>query len=151
MTDQRAPSEIKLRKLSRDVSLLPALGEVVTIQIDLIGGDMVADDLREEFNDSEDDGLYIDNMILQRIMEHRDYDYFSILEKVVNIIGDADAIDSITALIRIEYEGSPVEVTLQLLGDGKPPQIAQITDQDHYFPIIQLIQTRWQFILARSM
>ena len=143
--------KIKLRRLTRDVSLLPALGEVVTIQIDLLNGHSVAEELREEFDDSEDQGLYIDNMILQRIMENREYDYYSILEKVVDIVGDTEAIDSITALIRIQHEGHQVEVTLQILGDNTPPQMVQITDQDHYFDLINLIQTRWQFIVARSV
>jgi len=141
---------IKLKRLTRDVSLLPALGEVVTIQIDLSSGHLIAEELQEVFNDSEEDGLYIDNMILQRILENKHYDYYRILEKIVDIAGDSDIIDSIIALIRIDYEGQPVEVTLQLLGDGRPPQMVQITDQQHYFQLIQLIQTRWQFILAKS-
>ena len=144
-------ADVKLKRLTRDVSLLSALGDVVTIQIDLIGGNLVADQLREEFFDSEEKGLYIDNMILQRIMEDREYDYFAILDRIVEITGDEESIDSITALIRMGYQGRPVEVTLQLLGDGTPPALVQITDQDHYFELVRLIQTRWQFILARSM
>lgn len=128
--------------------LLSSLGEVVTIQIDLIGVDNVSSMLREEFDDSEKEGLYVDNMILQRIMDGQILDYEKIFDKIVEITGEYESIDSITALIRMMYKDDPVEVTVQLIG-GNDPQLLQATDHKHYFELSTAIQTRWQF--AKNM
>ena len=135
--------------LAQDITLLGALGELVTIQIDLIGVNQSAELLKEVFNDSEDIGLYINNMILQRIMDHKNYDYQTIFEKIVELTGEYESIDSVTALLRISYLNTPVEITVQLLGNHQPPSLVQITDQSHYFDLVQLIQTRWQFARSR--
>ncbi len=137
-------TEVKrIDSLANDVMLLGALGEVVTIQIDLIGVERVANALKEEFNDSERNGLYIDGMILQRILENQILDYQSIFHKVCEITGEYDSIDSVTGLIRIMYKDDPIEITIQLTGDRRAPQLMQTTDQSLYFNLIALIQHRW--------
>ncbi|MHA2248824.1 MAG: hypothetical protein ACXAD7_00615 [Candidatus Kariarchaeaceae archaeon] len=137
-------SEVKrIYSLANDVMLLGSLGEVVTIQIDLIGVERVADALRSAFSDSEKDGLYIDGMILQRILETQVLDYQAIFDKIIEITGDYESIDSITALVRIMYGDESIEVTVQLTGDRHAPQLMQVTDQSIYFNLINLIQTRW--------
>ena len=123
--------------------LLSSLGQVVTIQIDLVGVEYVSDVMREYFNDSENQGLFIDNMILQRVMEEKLYDYHEIFEKIVEISGDYDSIEGVTALIRIQYQDHQVELTLQLTGHTRGPQLLQVTDQSIYFPLMNLIQPRW--------
>lgn len=138
----------RIRTLAEDMSLLGALGEVVTLQIDLIGTEKYSDQMKEAFNDSEGIGLYVDNMVLQRVTETPTIDYFETLNKIVEITGDYETIDSVTALIRIQYQGRPVEITVQLLGNHKAPQLMQVTDQDHYFDLVRLIQTRWQFAVS---
>ncbi|MDH5644489.1 MAG: hypothetical protein OEZ01_00690 [Candidatus Heimdallarchaeota archaeon] len=137
----------RYKQLANDVTLLSALGEVVTIQIDLIGSERVENTLKTHFNDSESDGLYIDGMILQRIMENNYIDYLQIFEKIAEITGNYEAIDSITALIRIHVRENPVEVTVQLIGDGKQPQLMQTTDHKKFFDIINIIQAKWQIAL----
>jgi len=129
--------------LANDTILLSSLGQVVTIQIDLVGVEYVKDLLQEYFNDSEGNGIFIDNMILQRVLEERIYDYHEIFEKIVEITGDFDCIEAVTALIRIQYNNHPIEITLQLTGNTRGPQLLQVTDQSIYFPLMNLIQTRW--------
>jgi hypothetical protein len=136
--------------LANDVTLLSALGEVVTIQIDLVNAEHIGEIMRQEFNDSEEQGLYIDNMILQRILDHHNHNYVEIFDKIAELTGEYEAIEGVTALIRLKYDNEPIEVTVQLLG-GKPPQLMQVTDQEHYFQLVQLIQARWQFARSRMM
>ncbi|MDH5402748.1 MAG: hypothetical protein OEY49_09680, partial [Candidatus Heimdallarchaeota archaeon] len=83
----------------------------------------------------------------QRIMENNYIDYLQIFEKIAEITGNYEAIDSITALIRIHVRENPVEVTVQLIGDGKQPQLMQTTDHKKFFDIINIIQAKWQIAL----
>ncbi|MHA2169067.1 MAG: hypothetical protein ACXAB7_04050 [Candidatus Kariarchaeaceae archaeon] len=145
-------TEVKrIETLAQDVMLLSSLGEIVTIQIDLVGVERVTNALQSEFDDSEKNGLYVDNMILQRIMEDQILDYLYIFNKIIEITGEYDSIDSITALIRMMYGDEPIEVTVQLAGDTRAPQLMQVTDQSLYFNLINLVQTRWAMATRFSM
>ncbi len=145
-------TEVKrIESLAQDVMLLSSLGEIVTIQIDLVGVERVTNSLQSEFNDSEKNGLYVDNMILQRIMEDQILDYLYIFNKIVEITGEYESIDSITALVRMMYGNEPIEVTVQLAGDTRAPQLMQVTDQSLYFNLINLVQTRWAMATRLSM
>lgn len=123
--------------------LLNSLGEVVTLQIDLLGTRPVEEILKTEFNDAEASGLYVNNMILQRINEDNLLNYHSIFDKIVEILGDYEGIDSVTALIRMMVNNDPIEVTVQLVGNHQSPNIMQSSDQTRYFEIINLIKTKW--------
>ena len=133
----------RVEALVTDISLLGALGEVLTIQIDFEDAESFSANLREQLNDSEKDGLYIDGMIFLRITENRRVNYKSIFQKVIEITGNCETIDTITALIKLHYKREPVEVTVQLLGGHKPPYVLQVTDQSIYFELNYLIQTQW--------
>ncbi|MHA2099783.1 MAG: hypothetical protein ACW99A_13990 [Candidatus Kariarchaeaceae archaeon] len=133
----------RLEALANDVMLLSTLGDVVTVQIDLVGVKAVSDLLTEEFNDSESSGLYIDNMILQRVNENILIDYQEIFDKVIEITGDYDSIEGVTALIRVQFQASPIEVTIELDGKNRSPQLLQVTDQSVYFNLLNMIRTRW--------
>ena len=141
----------RIETLAQDVMLLSSLGEIVTIQIDLVGVERVTNALQSEFNDSEKNGLYVDNMILQRIMEDQILDYLYIFNRIVEITGEYESIDSITALVRMMYGNEPIEVTVQLAGDTRAPQLMQVTDQSLYFNLINLVQTRWAMATRFSM
>ncbi|MHA2404685.1 MAG: hypothetical protein ACXADH_16920 [Candidatus Kariarchaeaceae archaeon] len=145
-------TEVKrIETLAQDVMLLSSLGEIVTIQIDLVGVERVTNALQSEFDDSEKNGLYVDNMILQRIMEDQILDYLYIFNKIIEITGEYESIDSITALVRMMYGNEPIEVTVQLAGDTRAPQLMQVTDQSLYFNLINLVQTRWAMATRFSM
>ena len=140
----------RLERLAKDVSILNVLGEVVTVQIDLVNVSGERDLLQSEFNDSEKNGLYIDDMILQRIMDGQVLDYFYIFQKIIEITGDYDSIDSITALVRINLPEQPIEITVQLQGNNRTPQLLQVTDQTKYFNIINFVQTKWTLATRMS-
>ncbi|MCE7736630.1 MAG: hypothetical protein GPJ54_17235 [Candidatus Heimdallarchaeota archaeon] len=133
----------RLEGLANDVMLLSTLGDVVTVQIDLMGVKSVSDLLTEEFNDSETNGLYMDNMILQRIHESHLIDYHSVFDKITEITGDYDSIEGVTALIRVQFQASPIEITIELDGKNRSPQLLQVTDQSSYFNLLNMIRTRW--------
>ena len=83
----------RIHALASDVMLLTTLGDVVTVQIDLLIERSVSDLLSEEFNDSEKNGLFIDNMILQRINETHLINYQDIFDKIIEITGDYESIE----------------------------------------------------------
>ena len=133
----------RIHALASDVMLLTTLGDVVTVQIDLSIERSVSDLLSDEFNDSEKNGLFIDNMILQRINETHLINYQDIFDKIIEITGDYESIEGVTALIRVQFQSHPVEITLELDGKNRSPQLLQVTDQSVYFNLLNMIRTRW--------
>ncbi|OLS21402.1 MAG: hypothetical protein HeimC2_33680 [Candidatus Heimdallarchaeota archaeon LC_2] len=133
----------RIRALASDVMLLTTLGDVVTVQIDLLIDRSISDLFAEEFNDSEKNGLFIDNMILQRINENYIINYQEIFDKIIELTGDYDSIDGVTALIRVQFQSNPVEITIELDGKNRSPQLLQVTDQSVYFNLLNMIRTRW--------
>ena len=134
----------RLNNLIRDIYLLNAIGEVITLQIDLLDVNDVIESLKEQFNDSEKDGLFINGMILQRKIAGSEPDYHDIFDKITDITGDFESIESVTVLIRVPYSNSNIEVTLQIDGHLQP-NILQVANNQMYFDLMNLIQTKWVF------
>ena len=134
----------RLNNLIRDIYLLNAIGEVITLQIDLIDVNTVSESLKAQFNDSEKDGLYINGMILQRKIAGSEPDYHDIFDKITDITGEFESIESVTVLIRVAYSNSNIEVTLQIDGNLQP-NILQVANNQMYFDLMNLIQTKWVF------
>lgn len=133
----------RIHALASDVMLLTTLGDVVTVQIDLLIDRSISDLLTDEFNDSEKNGLYIDSMILQRVNETHLINYQEVFDKIIEITGDYESIEGVTALIRVQFQAHPVEITIELDGKNRSPQLLQVTDQSVYFNLLNMIRTRW--------
>ncbi len=134
----------RLNNLIRDIYLLNAIGEVITLQIDLVDVNEVTESLKEQFNDSEKDGLYINGMILQRKIAGSEPDYHDIFDRITDITGEFESIESVTVLIRVAYANSNIEVTLQIDGHLQP-NILQVANNQMYFDLVNLVQTKWVF------
>ena len=134
----------RLNNLIRDIYLLNAIGEVITLQIDLVDVNEVTESLKEQFNDSEKDGLYINGMILQRKIAGSEPDYHDIFDRITDITGEFESIESVTVLIRVAYANSNIEVTLQIDGQLQP-NILQVANNQMYFDLVNLVQTKWVF------
>ncbi|MHA2252044.1 MAG: hypothetical protein ACXAD7_16895 [Candidatus Kariarchaeaceae archaeon] len=143
LNSQSKSNLLRVNALAQDTILLRALGEVVTIQIDLIDYQYAHNYLKEQFNDPEKDGLYINGSIYYAIMEMNDFDFLSIFLKIAEITGNYGSIDGITALIRVYIKDNPIEITLELLGGHRPPQLINVSDRTIYFEIMNFIQFRW--------
>ncbi len=141
----------KIRLLATDIELLWSLGEVITLQIDLIGVEAVAQTLAREFNDSRRHGMFIESSILIEVQEDYFYDFQEIIEKILSIVGDFEAIDGVTAFVRMPIGNEWIEVTLELSGASSPPQILATADTSLYFDIIKIIQAKWRMAKARMM
>lgn len=128
--------------------LLSSLGEIITIQIELneVGGS--ASILEEEFNNSEQNGLFVNNMILLTILETKIYDYLEIMDRIVTLTGDFDIIDSITALMRVNTGKINLEMTVEIDGKREFPNLLESTSSSLYFELVRYIQTRW--MLAKN-
>ena len=128
--------------------MLTSPGEVITIQVELneVGGS--ASILEEEFNDAEVNGLFVNNMILITILENRIYDYYSIMEKIIDRCGDYDVIDGITALMRVNTGNISLEMTVEIEGRREFPNLLESTNNAMYFELVRYVQTRW--ILAKT-
>lgn len=139
----------KIKLLATDIGLLSSLGEVITLQIDLQNVNAVESALSEEFKDSRETGRFIENSILIEVQEDRFYDYEEILKKILQITGDFESIDGVTALIRIPIGKDKVEVTVELSGASSPPQILATADSSTYFDVIRVIQAKWSLARGR--
>lgn len=134
----------RLNRLADHIFLLTTLGEVVTLQIDLNDLGEAENLFEEEFTDSEKDGLYLNSMLLQRKMENYNCDYHGLFDRIAALSGDYNTVDSVTALLRISFRNSHVEVTVQIDGFSDP-NLLQTTDNALFFEIMNLIKTRWAF------
>ncbi len=132
----------KLDTLTNDIYLLNSLGEIVTLQIELQDIETSEVLFIDEFTDSEGEGLYVNNMILIRYMENKNYDFYKILNKIADLAGSVDAIESVVALIRIIYRGNPMEITVQIEGT-QYPNVIQVPQSTLYFEIMHFVQTAW--------
>ncbi len=139
----------KLKLLATDIGLLSTLGEVVTVQIDLQDVHAVSSALEQEFNDSREDGKFIENSILLEIQEDKFYDFEKILQKILSIVGDFEAIDGVTAFLRIPIGRDKIETTVELSGPSSPPQILATADSSVYFDVIKVIQAKWSIAKAK--
>ncbi len=82
----------RIRALGNDMLFLSSLGEVITIQIDLTDIEMSKSMLAEAFTDSEKDGLYVNGMILIRVIEGELYQYDDIFSKIAEITGTTEVL-----------------------------------------------------------
>ncbi|MCY3412413.1 MAG: hypothetical protein INQ03_12320 [Candidatus Heimdallarchaeota archaeon] len=133
----------RIKQLGKELILLSSLGEVITLQIDLIDIDNCQDILSEAFTDSEGDGLFINDMILIRVFEDKFYNFSDILDKIVESTGDYETIDSVTALIRVYTGSDSLEMTVSVNGQSDYPNLLQSTNNQLYFQLVHMIQTKW--------
>lgn len=138
----------RIRNLARDMLLLSSLGEVITIQIDLTDIEMSKSMLAEAFTDSEKDGLYVNGMVLIRVIEGELYQYDEIFGKVAEITGDYGSIEYVTALIRVYTGKTSLEMTVELDGTREYPNLLQTSESIMYFELVRFIQTKW--LLAKN-
>lgn len=138
----------RIRNLARDMLLLSSLGEVITIQIDLTDIEMSKSMLAEAFTDSEKDGLYVNGMVLIRVIEGELYHYDDIFGKVAEITGDYGSIEYVTALIRVYTGKTSLEMTVELDGTREYPNLLQTSESIMYFELVRFIQTKW--LLAKN-
>lgn len=134
--------------LLTNVTLLDSLGEIITLQIDLSDIKGVERYLQERFQDSRGLGFYTENSI---IIQHQDQhtNYALILDSLIDIVADPDAIDGVTALISIPLKsGDQIEASVQIDDTMHPPRIMATADTSLYFELAQSIQMSWS--LAKS-
>lgn len=135
--------EERISELGKEMILLGALGEVITIQIDLMDVSTSRSLLEEEFVDSEGEGLFINDMILIRILDNVIYDYHTILNKIVDVTGSYDSIDSVTALIRVHTGSTSLEMTVNISGEHEMPNLLQSSNNQAFFQLMNYVNTKW--------
>ena len=138
----------RIRSLTRDLMFLNALGEVITLQIDLTDIEESKTLLKDKFVDSEEDGLYINGMILIRVIEGKIYQYDKIFSKIAEVTGDYESIEYVTALIRVNTGNTSLEMTVELDGLREFPNLLQTSENMLYFELVRFIQTKW--LMAKS-
>ncbi|MHA2092164.1 MAG: hypothetical protein ACW98K_15025 [Candidatus Kariarchaeaceae archaeon] len=132
----------RVESLSYDVSLLSSLGEVITIQIDLMDYEHSASTLRSTFMDPDEGGLFIDGAIYLRITESQFIDYYTIFHLIVETAGSYASIDGVTALLRLNFARN-IEIVIKLVGNHKPPQLLDVSDRSIYFDLMPVILMKW--------
>jgi hypothetical protein len=132
----------RVESLTYDVSLLSLMGEVITIQIDLIDYHQSESTLRSTFMDPDEGGLFIDGVIYLRITESQFIDYYSIFHRIIENVDSYASIDGVTAFLRLNF-GKHIDVIVKLLGNHKPPQLLDVSDRSIYFDLMPIILMKW--------
>ncbi len=136
-------SEERIAELAKEMILLNSLGEVITIQINLMDVENSRTLLEEAFVNSERDGIFINDMILIRVIEGELYDWGAILNKITEKTGNDEAIDSVTALIRVQTGPSSLEMTINISGEHEMPNLLQSSNNSTFFQLMNYVNTKW--------
>ncbi len=136
-------SEERIAELAKEMILLNSLGEVITIQINLMDVENSRTLLEEAFVNSERDGIFINDMILIRVIEGELYDWGAILNKITEKTGNYEAIDSVTALIRVQTGPSSLEMTINISGEHEMPNLLQSSNNSTFFQLMNYVNTKW--------
>ena len=140
------PSELqRISVLALDLERLSSIGEVLTIQIDLLEQpEVIKKELETTFNDPLGIGRYRDGMIfIDRSSSMHVSSYEETLQKLAYITGGLNNIDGIIAMIDIEYQGGRHPIVIELDVEHKAPQVISVFDQKEIINISRLVQTRW--------
>lgn len=140
------PSELqRISALALDLERLSSIGEVLTIQIDLLEQpEVIMKELETTFTDPTGIGRYRDGMIfIDRSSSMRVASYEETLQKIAYITGGLNNIDGIIAMIEIEYQGGKHPIVVELDLEHRAPQVISVFDQKEIINISRLVQTRW--------
>ncbi len=134
----------KISSLALDLERLSAIGDVITVQIDLQPlPDVIQEQLKTIFNDPHKLGRYRDNMIFIDRAGAAHIDYEEILTKIATITGGIDSIDGIVAMLEIPYQGVKQPIVVELDFEHKAPQVLSVHNTKELFNITNLIQAKW--------
>ena len=134
----------KISNLALDLERLSAIGDVITIQIDLEPiPDIIKERMESIFDDPHKLGRYRDNMIFIDRAGASNLNYEEILTQITEITGGIDNIDGIVAMIEIPYQGMKQPVVVEMDFEHKAPQVLSVHDTKELFNISKIIQTKW--------
>ncbi len=134
----------KISNLALDLERLSAIGDVITIQIDLEPiPDIIRERMESIFDDPHKLGRYRDNMVFIDRAGASNLNYEEILTKIAEITGGIDSIDGIVAMIEIPYQGMKQPVVVEMDFDHKAPQVLSVHDTKELFNISKIIQAKW--------
>ncbi len=134
----------KISNLALDLERLSAIGDVITIQIDLEPiPDIIRERMESIFDDPHELGRYRDNMVFIDRAGASNLNYEEILTKIAEITGGIDSIDGIVAMIEIPYQGMKQPVVVEMDFEHKAPQVLSVHDTKELFNISKIIQAKW--------
>ena len=140
----------KISSLALDLERLSAIGDVITIQIDLQPlPEVIEEQLKSVFTDPHKLGRYRDNMIFIDRAGAAHIDYEEILTQIATITGGIDNIDGIVAMLEIPYQGVKQPIVVELDFEHKAPQVLSVHNTKELFNITNLIQAKWA--LSKSL
>ena len=140
----------KISSLALDLERLSAIGDVITIQIDLQPlPEVIEEQLKSVFTDPHELGRYRDNMIFIDRAGAASIDYEEILTQIATITGGIDTIDGIVAMLEIPYQGVKQPIVVELDFEHKAPQVLSVHNTKELFNITNLIQAKWA--LSKSL
>ena len=129
--------------LLRDVERFAVLGELKWITINLIDCELFNSELKEEFNNTRQNGFFEDGRIYISYSVDWVNKLYNILYIILDLIEDPSLIESITGLIELEIGGKIVDVVIEVDGKTAFPKVIEISDEKRHFDIINYIQLKW--------
>lgn len=141
----KVESSPEIYHLANQLQRINYLGNVQTIQIEF---EFIPEDKKTEldgmFEDSTGIGKFKADMIILEQISGRDMlEIINTLHNVSLIFGDLSAIDGITALVEVNYQGETYFVVVSYNPSTSGLELISTSESKLYFELLNFIRTKW--------
>jgi len=141
----KVESSPEIYHLANQLQRINYLGNVQTIQIEF---EFIPEDKKTEldgmFEDSTGIGKFKADMIILEQISGRDMlEIINTLHNVSLIFGDLSAVDGITALVEVNYQGETYFVVVSYNPSTSGLELISTSESKLYFELLNFIRTKW--------
>ncbi len=141
----KVESSPEIYHLANQLQRINYLGNVQTIQIEF---EFIPEDKKTEldkmFEDSTGIGKFKSDMIILEQISGRDMlEIINTLHNISIIFGDLSALDGITALVEVNYQGETYFVVVSYNPSTSGLELISTSESKLYFELLNFIRTKW--------
>jgi hypothetical protein len=141
----KVESSPEIYHLANQLQRINYLGNVQTIQIEI---EFIPEDKKTElevmFTDSTGTGKFKSDLIILEQISGRDMlEIINTLHNISLIFGDLSALDGITALVEINYQGETYFVVVSYNPSTSGLELISTSESKLYFELLNYIRTKW--------
>lgn len=143
----KVESSPEIYHLANQLQRINYLGNVQTIQIEF---EFIPEDKKTEldamFADSTGIGKFKSDLIILEQISGRDMlEIINTLHSISLIFGDLSALDGITALVEVNYQGETYFVVVSYNPSTSGLELISTSESKLYFELLNFIRTKWAF------
>ena len=145
IVSHKVESSPEIYHLANQLQRINYLGNVQTIQIEF---EFIPEDKKTEldkmFEDSTGIGKFKSDMIILEQISGRDMlEIINTLHNISVIFGDLSALDGITALVEVNYQGETYFVVVSYNPSTNGLELISTSESKLYFELLNYIRTKW--------